>query len=87
MRKLILAIPIYLVVPIVSVAAQQSSNEPKAKPQSSEAVCPMHDVHSKMNERGEQGMGFSQTATTHHFFLKADGRRYTGRGQRRRRCH
>jgi hypothetical protein len=31
------------------------------------------DAHSKMNERGEKGMGFSQTATTHHFFLKADG--------------
>jgi hypothetical protein len=26
-----------------------------------------------MDERGEQGMGFSQTATTHHFCLKADG--------------
>ncbi|HTQ11524.1 MAG TPA: hypothetical protein VMI31_15790 [Fimbriimonadaceae bacterium] len=26
-----------------------------------------------MNARGEKGMGFSQTATTHHFFLKPDG--------------
>jgi hypothetical protein len=26
-----------------------------------------------MNERGEKGMGFSQTATTHHFLLNADG--------------
>jgi len=26
-----------------------------------------------MNERGEEGMGFSQTATTHHFLLNADG--------------
>ncbi len=26
-----------------------------------------------MNQRGEQGMGFSQTATTHHFFLYPDG--------------
>jgi hypothetical protein len=33
----------------------------------------MHDAHSQMNERGDQGMGFSQTATTHHFFLKPDG--------------
>ena len=26
-----------------------------------------------MNARGEQGMGFSQTTTTHHFLLKSDG--------------
>lgn len=28
---------------------------------------------SGMTHRGEQGMGFSQTATTHHFLLKPDG--------------
>jgi hypothetical protein len=34
----------------------------------------MHDHdHAKMNERGEKGMGFSQTTTTHHFLLKPDG--------------
>ncbi len=33
----------------------------------------MHDAHSEMNQRGEQGMGFSQTATTHHFLLAATG--------------
>lgn len=33
----------------------------------------MHDAHSQVNERGEKGMGFSQTATTHHFLLKQDG--------------
>jgi hypothetical protein len=27
----------------------------------------------KMNERGESAMGFSQTTTTHHFFLKPEG--------------
>ncbi len=26
-----------------------------------------------MTSRGEQGMGFSQTTTTHHFLLKPDG--------------
>ena len=36
-------------------------------------MCPMHDAHSQMNERGEKAMGFSQSATAHHFFLKADG--------------
>jgi len=33
----------------------------------------MHDTHSQMNERGEKDMGFSQSATTHHFLLKTDG--------------
>jgi hypothetical protein len=28
---------------------------------------------AEMNARGEQGMGFSQTATTHHFLLMPDG--------------
>jgi len=29
--------------------------------------------HSAMMERGEQAMGFSQTQTTHHFYLSASG--------------
>ena len=33
----------------------------------------MHGGHSGMNERGEKGMGFSQTATTHHFLLSSTG--------------
>jgi hypothetical protein len=32
----------------------------------------MHPPDSDLNRRGEQGMGFSQTATTHHFLLKSD---------------
>ena len=33
----------------------------------------MHAAHTQMNERGEKGMGFSQTATTHHFYLNELG--------------
>lgn len=33
----------------------------------------MHPAHTQMNERGEKGMGFSQTATTHHFYLNESG--------------
>jgi len=29
--------------------------------------------HDKMMERGQEGMGFSQTATTHHFLLQKAG--------------
>jgi hypothetical protein len=50
------------------------------KPKHPHADCPMHSTHahddstsSAMNDRGEKGMGFSQTTTTHHFLLNADG--------------
>jgi len=33
----------------------------------------MDATHTQMNERGEKGMGFSQTATTHHFLLNSNG--------------
>jgi hypothetical protein len=32
----------------------------------------MHEAHAG-SARAEQGMGFSQTATTHHFLLRKDG--------------
>ena len=46
---------------------QDPASNPKAQD------CTKHDAHAQMNERGEHAMGFSQTATTHHFFLKPDG--------------
>jgi hypothetical protein len=49
-------------------AARQSSGT-----KSPEAAQPKQDSHARMNERGAVGMGFSQTATTHHFILKRNG--------------
>jgi hypothetical protein len=46
----------------------QSSQKPE-----SQKECPMHTTHTQMNERGEKGMGFSQTATTHRFLLNSNG--------------
>jgi len=65
----------------VSVAqAQEALPVQNEEPKDSLANCPMHKAHahdeseaSAISERGVEGMGFSQTATTHHFFLKADG--------------
>jgi hypothetical protein len=39
------------------------------------ADCPMmqSDAMAQMNERGDQGMGFSQAKTTHHFYLTKSG--------------
>lgn len=71
--KMIVAIVVCLVAGFINAAAQQTSDRQKQDTQASSAMCPMHDAHSQMNERGEKAMGFSQSATTHHFFLQADG--------------
>ncbi len=77
--KMALAVAVCLIVSLTFAAAQQPSNQQKEKPGGSEATCPMHEAHMRgtapskdMNERGKEGMGFSQTATTHHFLIKPD---------------
>jgi hypothetical protein len=47
------------------------AHEPEKE--SAMAGCPMMSAHAAMNHRGDQGMGFSQEKTTHHFRLAADG--------------
>jgi hypothetical protein len=71
--KIIFTVAVCIVAYSAGARAQQSSSEQKATNQGSQVVCPMHEAHSQMNERGEKGMGFSQTATTHHFSLRANG--------------
>jgi hypothetical protein len=71
-----------IVVLCFAISAAQGQAPPAAQnenPQNSHADCPMHNAHayddssSAMNERGEKGMGFLQTATTHRFLLNTDG--------------
>jgi hypothetical protein len=57
-----------LLIALAIGASAQSSQKPE-----SPVECPMHAAHAQMNERGEKGMGFSQTATTHHFLLNSNG--------------
>jgi hypothetical protein len=47
----------------------------QTKPEQPVSDCPMMKEHSmaSMNERGDQGMGFSQEKTTHHFYLTKTG--------------
>lgn len=71
--KQLLSLALLTILPLSLLAAQQPAKPAPDEPQDSGANCPMHDDHSKMNARGELGMGFSQTATTHHFLLKSDG--------------
>jgi hypothetical protein len=66
---------------VVSFAqAQEPSVGQNEKPKDPHADCPVHKAHAHdqsdsaaMNERGYKGMGFSQTAATHHFLLNANG--------------
>jgi hypothetical protein len=51
----------------VSFLLQDTASKPKTQ------ECPMHSSHDQMNARGEHAMGFSQTATTHHFLLFDSG--------------
>jgi len=62
-----------VLVCVIVAVANASAQQPASLTPATEPKCPMHDAQSQMNERGEKGMGFSQSATTHHFVLKANG--------------
>jgi hypothetical protein len=71
----LLLVLLLLFASATDVTARQA---PADKPAQPAAMCPAHDMssldpHAAMNERGEHGMGFSQTATTHHFLLTPNG--------------
>jgi hypothetical protein len=57
-----------LLIALATGISAQSNQKPEKQTE-----CPMHAAHTQMSERGEKGMGFSQTATTHHFLLNANG--------------
>lgn len=57
-----------LLIALTAGISIQSNQKPE-----SQTECPMHAAHTQMNERGEKAMGFSQTATTHHFLLNSNG--------------
>ena len=63
--KIILVVLVSLFAGSAAGVQQPASPDP--------GKCPMHDARSPMNQRAEKGMGFSQTATTHHFLLRSDG--------------
>ena len=62
-------------------ATWSAAQAPPTKPNHDAAMCPAHLMgsrdatqdHDAMNRRSEKGMGFSQTKTTHHFLLTANG--------------
>ncbi|HEV2387289.1 MAG TPA: hypothetical protein VGS20_08540 [Candidatus Acidoferrales bacterium] len=73
MRKAILAVAVCLVIPFPLALARNPSSQAKGSSQGANSQHPPGNAHAAMNERGEKGMGFSQTATTHHFLLNPTG--------------
>jgi hypothetical protein len=73
MHKRILVITACLAICCVAGFVPGSPLSRPAQAQTPETTQSNQDAHAHMNERGEVGMGFSQTATTHHFFLKPNG--------------
>jgi hypothetical protein len=45
----------------------------QAQNQASSSSQQDHSKHEQMEKRGDQGMGFAQDKTTHHFLLRKDG--------------
>lgn len=79
MKRILLAM-IGIMAMALSAAAQQAAD--KADKQDSMKDCPMHEQHQaaahdhtkhELDKRGDQGMGFAQDKTTHHFLLRTDG--------------
>ena len=75
MSRLILMAGMTNFVLWISIVPQLSASQEKA-PQATHdmSLCPvLQNAHAHMNERGKAGMGFSQTATGHHFLIQPRG--------------
>jgi hypothetical protein len=71
--KIIPALVFNVPVCNAGVAAQHASSGKSAPQQAAKFICSIGDNHSSLHVRGASGMGFSQTATTHHFLLNNAG--------------
>ena len=70
-KKLVFAAILLGLAMVSGAGAQDHSMKdcPMAQTQQQKGI----DHHARMNGRGDQGMGFDQSKTTHHFRLFADG--------------
>lgn len=62
-----------LILTLLAAAILTAAPTFAQQPQSSDAHKSSHESMAKMNERGDQVMGFDHTKTTHNFLLKANG--------------
>jgi hypothetical protein len=78
MRKSIyITLAALLFITGATTTTQLRAQQQKTEPEKPKAACPMMKKHdhnmAEMNKRGDQGMGFSQEKTTHHFYLTKIG--------------
>ena len=77
MKKSIYLTLALLLMTVGATATLHLNAQEKSKPEKPMADCPMMKKHdhdmAEMNKRGDQGMGFSQEKTTHHFYLTKTG--------------
>ncbi|HEX8139580.1 MAG TPA: hypothetical protein VF544_18620 [Pyrinomonadaceae bacterium] len=73
-RNLYITLTTLLVI-VGAAATLRPQAQHQTKPQQTHPDCPMMKQHDMagMNERGYEGMGFSQEKTTHHFYLTKTG--------------
>jgi hypothetical protein len=79
-RKAVLGLAAWIIISPGFAAAQSTPHTQHEKAKKTDLACPMQNLRAHdttppatMHERGEKGMGFSQSATTHRFILKRDG--------------
>src|ERR1700730_18270849 len=70
-RSLTIALGMMTVLLVVFMVKAQQQGKKSTPPSPMPGMSDMQD--QKMNERGDQVMGFDHTKTTHHFRLLADG--------------
>ncbi len=63
----------YLAATPAFLQSQSAKEKNPAVPIHDMRLCPIQERHTHMNERGAVGMGFSQSATAHHFLIQANG--------------
>jgi hypothetical protein len=74
MNKTLLIVTAWCLSFWITPAYQQAEKEEKRPPAAHDMrLCPANQAHAHMTERGETGMGFSQSATAHHFIIQATG--------------
>jgi hypothetical protein len=74
-RNLYITLASLLVIVGIATTMHLHAQQQQSKHQQAMPDCPMMKQQGMagMNKRGEQGMGFSQEKTTHHFYLTKTG--------------
>src|SRR6266700_5467072 len=71
MKRIFLTL--FVVVVAAITGAAQGQDDMKDCPMHEKHASKNHDANHEMHMRGDQGMGFAQDKTTHHFLLRRDG--------------